>query len=142
MQKYKTYIGNMIRKTRKALDMSQMQLAERIGVSYQQIQKYEKGQSELTLSRLFQIADALGIEPFSLLPAKELKAAEAITPYGEGMSQDEVMLLSLFRQIKNKRIRDNLMGLIKGIIETEKKGTPEGQRPFGGPGKASKPRAS
>ncbi|GAB4411141.1 MAG: helix-turn-helix transcriptional regulator [Thermodesulfovibrionales bacterium] len=120
MQKNKTYIGNMIRKSRKALNISQMQLAERIGVSYQQIQKYEKGQSEITLSRLYQIADALGIEPISLLPAKETKVGEAIAPYGEGMSQDEMILLNTYRQIKNKRIRDSLLALIRGVVEAEK----------------------
>ncbi|MCL4475094.1 MAG: helix-turn-helix domain-containing protein [Nitrospirae bacterium] len=121
MQKYRTHIGDMIRNTRKALHMSQMQLAEKIGVSYQQIQKYEKGQSELTISRLYQIADALGIDPVSFLPSKTTTVAESVAPYGKGASQDEAILMNLFRQIKNKKIKDSLCALLKGVMEIEKK---------------------
>lgn len=123
MQGYKAYIGDLIRKTRRTLNISQMQLAERIGVSYQQVQKYETGQSEITTSRLYQIADALGIEPISLLPLKETKVEESIAHYGEGIAQDEVILLNHFRQIKNEKIRDALLRLIKGVVEVEKKRT-------------------
>lgn len=123
MQGYKAYIGDIIRKTRRTLNISQMQLAERIGVSYQQVQKYETGQSEITTSRLYQIADALGIEPISLLPLKETKVGESIARYGEGIAQDEVILLNHFRQIKNDKIRDALLRLIKGVVEVEKKRT-------------------
>lgn len=123
MQGYKAYIGDLIRKTRRTLNISQMQLAERIGVSYQQVQKYETGQSEITTSRLYQIADALGIEPISLLPLKGTKVGESIARYGEGIAQDEVILLNHFRQIKNEKIRDALLRLIKGVVEVEKKRT-------------------
>ena len=123
MQEYKTYIGDIIRKTRRTLNISQMQLAERIGVSYQQVQKYETGQSEITTSRLYQIADALGIEPISLLPLKETKIGESIAHYGEGIAQEEVILLSHFRQIKNEKIREALLILIKDVVEVEKKRT-------------------
>ena len=101
--------------------MSQMRLAEKIGVSYQQIQKYEKGQSEITISRLYQIADALGIDPVSFLPAKEAAVAESIAPYGKSAPQDEVMLLNLFRQVKNKKMKESLLTLLKGAVEVERK---------------------
>lgn len=43
--------------------MTQMTLADIIGISYQQIQKYEYGTSSLTVERLFQICDALDMKP-------------------------------------------------------------------------------
>jgi transcriptional regulator with XRE-family HTH domain len=47
--------------------MSQMELAEKIGISYQQLQKYEKGINNISISRLKQIADVLKIPISSLL---------------------------------------------------------------------------
>jgi transcriptional regulator with XRE-family HTH domain len=55
--------GEIIKECRLAADLTQMKLAAKIGVSYQQIQKYEKGLSSLSLPRLFQFAEALEILP-------------------------------------------------------------------------------
>ncbi len=54
-------VGELIRRMRKSAHMSQMQLAEKIGISYQQVQKYEKGVNQLSLSRL----NGSAREPFS-----------------------------------------------------------------------------
>lgn len=58
-----TYIGQRIRDRRKFLKMNQAQLAEVIGVSYQQVQKYENGSSQLSVSKLLQVASALQVSP-------------------------------------------------------------------------------
>ena len=52
-------IGGAIKVRRKQLSMSQMILAEKIGISYQQIQKYEYGTARISVSRLVQLAEAL-----------------------------------------------------------------------------------
>jgi len=57
----KKSIGILIRETRKSRNMSQMVLAEKLGVSYQQVQKYEKGVTPLTTDRLSRIALALNM---------------------------------------------------------------------------------
>ncbi len=121
MPRHRTQIGDAIRKTRKALRMSQMRLAEKVGVSYQQIQKYEKGQSEITISRLYQIANALGIDPLSFLPARGTAVAESIAPYGKIGAEDEILLLNLFRKIKNKKMKESLLALLKEVAESERK---------------------
>ena len=59
-------VGTRIRTYRKALGMSQTELAERIGVRFQQIQKYENGSNRVAASRLWKIADALGISIVAL----------------------------------------------------------------------------
>ncbi len=133
MQKHSVYIGDKLKKARKALRVSQTLLAERVGISYQQIQKYEKGQSEITISRLYQIAAVLHIDPVSLLPTKEMMIAESPPGYEKGRSKkvplsaggfiakDEAVLLNFFREIKNKKIKNGLLMLIKGIAEAESK---------------------
>jgi len=110
-------IGSLIRIMRKVAGLSQMKLAERVGVSYQQIQKYEKGGSEISVSRLSQIAEALSIPLSRFIPHDEdMKVSESVSLYGS-LSEDEIELLKLFRKIKNKRLKDGLLMAIKGIGE-------------------------
>ncbi len=54
-------IGTEIKRIRKDLGMSQMKLAEKVGVSFQQIQKYEKGVNKISMEMIQRIAMALGI---------------------------------------------------------------------------------
>jgi transcriptional regulator with XRE-family HTH domain len=56
-------IGRRIRVQRLAKGMSQTELGEACGITFQQIQKYEKGTNRVGGSRLQQIADALGVKP-------------------------------------------------------------------------------
>ena len=53
-------IGQRIRERRRSVGMSQAALAEATGVTFQQIQKYERGANRISFSRLVQIAEALG----------------------------------------------------------------------------------
>ena len=55
-------VGNRIRARRLELKLSQQQLAEALGVSFQQIQKYEKGVNRVGVGRLQQIADFLKVD--------------------------------------------------------------------------------
>ena len=54
-------IGLKIKQLRKGWGLSQIELAERIGISFQQIQKYEKGATRISVARLQQISEALGV---------------------------------------------------------------------------------
>ena len=54
-------IGQKIRQMRKGWGLSQSELAERIGISFQQVQKYEKGSTRISVMRLLQISEALGV---------------------------------------------------------------------------------
>lgn len=100
--------------------MSQMQLAEKVGVSYQQIQKYEKGRSELTISRLYQISEALGVDPLGLLPSRDTMIAEPRPFYG-GVLQEEIELLTLFRKIRDKKMKESFVTILKGTARIQKK---------------------
>jgi transcriptional regulator with XRE-family HTH domain len=109
-------IGELIRKCRLAARMSQMALAGKIGISYQQLQKYEKGINNISLNRLQQICESLKVPLSDFLEGREPeKIAEDISEYGLG--KEERMLLDLFRRIKNKDIRRGLILELKGIVE-------------------------
>jgi len=113
-------IGEAIKKYRLAANMSQMSLAEKIGISYQQLQKYEKGINNISVYRLQQISEALKIPISSLLHDLDTeKVAEEISEYG--LSKEEKKLLNLFRRIDNKNIRRGLLLELNGIVEIIKK---------------------
>jgi transcriptional regulator with XRE-family HTH domain len=71
-------LGNLIRQHRKAAGLSQAELGHAAGITFQQIQKYESGQNRVSVSRLFQLAATLGLEPASVIT--ELQGAARARP--------------------------------------------------------------
>lgn len=55
------HVGNRLRERRNALGLSQGQVAERLGLTFQQVQKYEKGQNRIGAGRLYRIATILAV---------------------------------------------------------------------------------
>jgi transcriptional regulator with XRE-family HTH domain len=116
---YKRNIGEKIKRCRLAAHMSQMTLAEKMGISYQQLQKYEKGTNNISVYRLGQICELLKVPPSAFLEGPENeKIAEDINQYG--LDKEETALLDLFRRIENRNIRRGLLLELKGIIEETK----------------------
>ncbi len=105
-------IGQIIKETRKARGMTQMKLSELIGVSYQQVQKYEKGVDNISVERLKQIARAVGAPMTLFFPAPAEAVAEAPAPYGR-MPEDETQLLDAYRRIKSKKTRKAVIELLR-----------------------------
>lgn len=116
MRKEDKKIGQLIKEFRKARGISQMKLAEMVGVSYQQIQKYEKGVSKITIERLEQISRALDT-PINLFfqPEKEV-VSETPAIYGK-MTDDEQLLLQLFRKIKNEKSKNAILEFLKTLVK-------------------------
>ena len=56
------HVGRRLRERRKALGLTQQELAERVGITYQQAHKYETGLNRIAAGRLHVIAEALGVE--------------------------------------------------------------------------------
>lgn len=76
-----TAIGARIRERRIALGLSQGQLAQMVGVTYQQLHKYERGINRIAAGRLQQIADALGTTVGALFEGLGM----ALSPPTEGL---------------------------------------------------------
>lgn len=107
-----------------------MELAERMGVSFQQIQKYEKGTTKIYVSRLRELADALNVSlaTFTRVIEESSYVGEAGTDYSaektgtsEGLSlnKEEKVLLKHFRKVKNEKLRKGIIKIIQGISELE-----------------------
>lgn len=116
---FRKNVGETIKKYRLAVNMSQMELAEKIGISYQQLQKYEKGINNISIYRLKQISEALKIPISSFLEGEPEKVAEDTSKYG--LSKEEKILLDCFRRVDNKDVRRGLLLELKGIVKIIKK---------------------
>lgn len=105
-------IGQIIKEARKARSMTQMELSELIGVSYQQVQKYEKGSDNISVDRLKQIAGAINVPITLFFPAGAENVSEAPAAYGK-LPEDESALLKLYRRIKSRKAKKAVIELLK-----------------------------
>ena len=104
-------IGAAIRKRRKELGLSQEQLAEKVGVSYQQIQRYENGSSMLNVENMQRIAKILNIPAASLFILNQAQVvAEPQLPYE---SREEKLLLRHFRDLSSKADKHLAISVIR-----------------------------
>jgi transcriptional regulator with XRE-family HTH domain len=111
-------VGRRIRTRRLLLGMTQTQLARQIGVSFQQVQKYENGANRVGAGRLVQITQILGMPLDALLrglsPAPR-KTIQADDPFDLLSSGHAVRLAQAFAQIPDRHIRLALVSLAEGI---------------------------
>ena len=84
------YVSQRIRRRRIMLGLTQQQLAELLGVTYQQAHKYEKGINRLTSGRLYQIAQALGVEISYFFEGAD--PGDAAQPEAQGLVPQQRML--------------------------------------------------
>ena len=73
--------GARVRACRKALGMSQQLLGERLGLTFQQVQKYERGHNRISASKLVETARVLGTTVAHLVGEDEGGYAQAATPF-------------------------------------------------------------
>lgn len=113
-------IGARVRSRRLELEMSQEQLAELLGVTFQQVQKYEKGVNRIAASRLFDIAEALELPVsrfFDAASEKRTRSARSISLDEALASPETIELVHLFGSIKSAKIRRRIVTLVKTMIE-------------------------
>lgn len=120
------YVGGQLRTRRLKLGMSQSKLAKAVGVTFQQIGKYEEGRNRISASRLQQFANILGVTvPFffenapNTLSQRKSKAIDpAITNVSEFISStDGLALIKAFRQIKDAKLRRAIANFVEQISD-------------------------
>ena len=119
------YIGNRVRMRREMLAMSQQKLGAALGVSRQQIQKYETGARRLSASQLHQIASVLEVpRAFFFEGAPEARlhrkiAGLASLDYLSGFptAVDDFALVKSFLRIKSEKMRRCILALVQATAE-------------------------
>jgi transcriptional regulator with XRE-family HTH domain len=118
-------VGNRLRLRRMMIGMSQERLGELLGLTFQQVQKYEKGVNRIGAGRLFEVARILGvpIQYFYESVSDQLASAPGFAerdspPVIEFVSSGEGMQLSLaFMRIKDPKVRKRVLDLVKSLGE-------------------------
>jgi transcriptional regulator with XRE-family HTH domain len=116
-------IGSRVRMRRISIGMSQEKLGDMLGLTFQQVQKYEKGTNRISVSRLVDIAKILGVDiHFFFNGIKSIKddggfSEEEAPPYiSEVMSTPEgLQLIRTFTSIKNARVRKSIVQLVSSL---------------------------
>jgi transcriptional regulator with XRE-family HTH domain len=122
-----THVGSRVRMRRMMLGISQEKLGEAFGISFQQVQKYEKGTNRISASRLQQAADVLGVAvPFffagadggSFKPDGRAASPAYINEFTS--SADGLRLAKAFMRIENAEMRRRIVGLVREIVGSDR----------------------
>lgn len=131
------HVGSRVRMRRLLVGMSQEKLGDALGLTFQQVQKYEKGTNRISASRLQQIAIVLGVSiEYLYSGGKSDGAAAGFADAGAAGYESELMtseglkLLRAFRDIKDRKVRRRILDLVAvlsvsgGEEETEPERSP------------------
>ena len=107
-------IGERIRARRNQIEMSQEELGSALGVSFQQIQKYEKGVNRLSSGRLVQLADALQCSVTDLIGGEG--APIKSTPFSRYVASKEgVAIINAMAKIPSLAVRRHVISLVESL---------------------------
>ncbi len=118
------HVGTRIRLRRKTLKMSQEQLGEQLGITFQQVQKYERGTNRVGASRLWTISKVLDVPVqyfYDGLPdgVEAGEGHERPEIYEFINSSDGVALAMAVTQIKNRSVRRQILELARSLAAQE-----------------------
>jgi transcriptional regulator with XRE-family HTH domain len=117
------HVGSRLRYRRLNLGMSQEALAEAVGLRFQQIQKYEKGQNRIGASRLYRLAVALKVpleyffEGLPASPADDLAASRRPLEF-LGTAEGHELAASYMR-ITDAATRRKLLDLVRSVADSQ-----------------------
>jgi transcriptional regulator with XRE-family HTH domain len=117
------HVGGRVRMRRMLVGMSQEKLGDSLGLTFQQVQKYEKGANRIGASRLYQIARVLGV------PIEFFYDGVATEGQTEGFAESEashfeidmlstsegIQLNSAFFSIRDPKVRKKVLELVKAL---------------------------
>ncbi|HXQ10495.1 MAG TPA: helix-turn-helix transcriptional regulator [Caulobacteraceae bacterium] len=112
-------VGLNLRRARLLRKLSQTQLGDALGISFQQIQKYERGVNRLSTSMLIRGARFLGISPVELLPQHDSVESpqEMVRQLGGVRGAAEVV--NAYCSVPSPRVRRALLQFIRAVASSE-----------------------
>jgi transcriptional regulator with XRE-family HTH domain len=121
------HVGGRVRMRRMMIKMSQEKLGEALGLTFQQVQKYEKGANRIGASRLQQIAGVLGVPvdfffsgaPQGDTPAEGFGEPASASYEADLLTADGLKLLRAFHVIKDHKVRRRLVDLAQALSGAE-----------------------
>jgi transcriptional regulator with XRE-family HTH domain len=119
------HVGSRLRMRRLMLDMSQSDIAEALGLTFQQVQKYEKGTNRISASRLQQLCRILQVpvafffegapQAIGLPKSTEVEAESPDYVRDFLSTSDGLALVKAFTRIRNARLRHAIVALVQQV---------------------------
>ena len=131
------YVGSRVRMRRSVLGMSQERLAAELGVTFQQVQKYEHGSNRIGASRLWDFAQVLGVDvdffykdidknaiensPRKITNTYTLSDNVQFFDMGILLRKDARALINNYAKITDPKIQKNILDIVCALAETSQK---------------------
>ena len=124
------HVGRRVRQRRKTLGVTQERLAEDLGLTFQQVQKYERGANRVSASKLYEIAKSLRTSIAYFFegladPSTAHDAPGMAEPSSEQfvteflMTPEGLELAELFPRIRRARVRRRVLDLVRSMAEED-----------------------
>lgn len=123
------HVGSRVRLRRLLLKMSQETLGEAVGVSFQQVQKYERGANRISASRLFEFAGVLGVQVSYFFdglspPSPSQASHHDVTPDEKVTrllsSKDGVELAAAWAEVDEPAVRRQMLELMRALRDADR----------------------
>jgi transcriptional regulator with XRE-family HTH domain len=121
------HVGSRVRMRRMMMTMSQEKLGDALGLTFQQVQKYEKGTNRIGASRLQQISDILQVPVSFFFEGVPTVTGQTSSGMAEAPSpayvsdflatSDGLALTKAFVQIKDSKLRRRIVDLVEAMVE-------------------------
>lgn len=128
------HVGSRVREARKIFNLSQEGLADALGITFQQVQKYEKGQNRIGASRLWDLAQVFGVsvdffyehldeQAKNQSPRQicngELREGAADLEGDFILSMNDRELIRNYKRIQDPRVAQSILDLVKSVVISE-----------------------
>jgi len=129
-QEVDIHVGKRLRQRRTMLGLSQEALAKAVGITFQQVQKYEKGANAMSASRLYEFARFMRVPVAHFFEGLDQQAEAAATQTGFSETaresfehaapvsdRESLEMMKAFKRIKEQAMRKRLADLVRAIAE-------------------------
>ncbi|GJL96366.1 MAG: transcriptional regulator [Hyphobacterium sp.] len=124
------HVGSRVRLRRQLLKMSQEKLGDELGVTFQQVQKYERGANRIGASRLYSLANVLDVPVNFFFDGLTGIAAGGVAESDQSpivydfiQSSDGVALAEAFSRIKTPKVRRRVLELVRSLADEDEAGS-------------------
>ncbi len=110
------HVGSRVRLRRTLLGMNQTQLGEALGLTFQQVQKYERGTNRISASRLWHLTEILDV-PLSFFFDELVDGAKAASPDDISLKRETLELVRAYFRIRDPAARKHLREMTRAMAD-------------------------
>lgn len=120
-----THVGKRLRLRRTMMGLSQEAVAKAVGITFQQVQKYEKGSNAMNANRLYEFAQFMHVPVAYFFDGLEQAGAAGFAEEGEQFDhnhkrvsdRESLEMMKAFKRIREQPVRKRLADLVRAIAE-------------------------